>query len=248
LLRRWARATSATTALAFVPECFYQGRVMTPMQAFVRTCLAQPSFTRQRTLLSRIVQSPHVHARWLNTLARLEYVGVRKMLKARPSSTLDLDGLRHVLEEAAHATRLKKAALAVAPERSSVQTFSDEHTLCGDAAERYFQNLDREATRLLETERTVGAREEACYVMTSAAIELRAKSFYPTYQAVLDETGSSVSVASIIGDEEAHLEHMAAALPSLVPTWECVLEGVMRREESEFNAYLDQVEAALDKF
>lgn len=241
-----ARGVVATTALAFAPQYLYQAKVMTPMQAFVRTCLAQPSFTRQRTLLSRIVQVPRVHARWLNTLARLEYVGVRKMLKTRPSTTLDLDGLRHVLEEAAHATRLKKAALAVAPEPSAVRTFSDEHTLCGDAAERYFQNLDREAARLLEAARTVGAREEACYLMTSTAIELRAKSFYPTYQAVLEDAGSAVSVASIIGDEEAHLEHMAAALPTLLPTWERVLEEVMRREESEFNVYLDQVEATLN--
>lgn len=217
------------------------------MQAFVEECLAQPSFARQRLLLSRIVRSARLHALWLNTLARLEYIGVRKMLKARQSETLDLDGLRHILEEAAHATRLKKAALATALDTSWVQTFSDAHTLCGDAAEGYFQALDGEAHRLVESA-GVTSSDEACYLLTSTAIELRARSFYPTYQAVLEEAKSAVSVSSIIGDEEAHLEHMAAALPRELPNWREVLEAVMRVEETSFQAYLDQVETVLDQW
>jgi hypothetical protein len=216
------------------------------MQAFVATCLGQPSFSRQRLVLTRIVRAPRVHARWLNTLARLEYVGVRKMLKSRRSETLDLDGLRHILEEAAHATRLKKAAVSLATDPAWVETFSDEHTLCGDAAERYFQSIDREAERLVEAE-DCAPREEACYLLTSAAIELRARSFYPTYQAVLAEVNSPVSVASIIGDEEAHLEHMAAALPERLTNWQYVLSAVMSVEETEFQKYLDEVEAVLNR-
>lgn len=221
---------------------------MEPIQAFVQGCLAQPSFARQRALLARIVRVPRAHARWLNTLARLEYVGVRKMLKTRRSETLDLDGLRHILEEAAHATRLKKAALAVAADPSWVDTFSDEHTLCGDDAERYFQHLDREALRVLEGEGGSAARDEACYLLTSAAIELRARSFYPTYQSVLQEVNSPISVASIIGDEEAHLDQMAAALPLRISNWQSVLRQVMLLEEAAFQRYLDAVEVVLDRF
>jgi hypothetical protein len=187
-----------------------------------------------------------MHARWLNTLARLEYVGVRKMLKTRRSETLDLDGLRHILEEAAHATRLKKAAVTLAADPTWVETFSDEHTLCGDAAERYFQNIDRESLRLVEAQ-GCASLEEACYILTSAAIELRARSFYPTYQAVLEEVGSAVSVASIIGDEEAHLEHMAATLPSHLVNWQQLLQVVMQVEEAAFQSYLDAVEAVLEQ-
>lgn len=217
------------------------------MQQFVRTCLEQPSYSRQREVLSRIVGQPHWHARWLNTLARLEYVGVRKMLKARRSETLDLDGLRHILEEAAHATRLKKAALGVATDPAWVETFSEEHTLCGGAAEHYFQAIDREAARRLADNHGVGSSVEACYLVTSAAIELRARSFYPTYQAVLEAAGSAVSVASIIGDEQTHLEQMALELPRAVPTWEAVLRDVMVTEERCFQAYLDDVEALLER-
>lgn len=217
------------------------------MQQFVRTCLEQPSYSRQREVLSRIVGQPHWHARWLNTLARLEYVGVRKMLKARRSETLDIDGLRHILEEAAHATRLKKAALGVATDPAWVETFAEEHTLCGGAAEHYFQAIDREAARRLADNHGVGSSVEACYLVTSAAIELRARSFYPTYQAVLEAAGSAVSVASIIGDEQTHLEQMALELPRAVPTWEAVLRDVMVTEERCFQAYLDDVEALLER-
>lgn len=215
------------------------------IQPFVETCLAQPSAARQRAILTRIVERPRWHARWLNTLARLEYVGVRKMLKARRSETLDLDGLRHILEEAAHATRLKKAAVGLAADPAWVQTFADEHTLCGDAAEQYFQAIDREAARLIGEEPLVTAAEELCYLLTSAAIELRARSFYPDYQAVLERAGSAVSVASIIGDEQEHLEHMAAELPRRSSAWQSMLTRLMVVEEASFHAYLDRVEAVL---
>lgn len=215
------------------------------MQHFVRACLSQPSSDRQRALLARIVPQPKLHARWLNTLARLEYVGVRKMLKARRSETLDLEGLRHVVEEAVHATRLKKAAIAVTGDAALVETFAEEYTLCGDAAERYFQAIDHEAARLVRSSGHPNA-EFACYLVTSAAIELRAQSFYPAYQAVLEANQSPISVSSIIGDEQAHLEHMAQQLPECLPHWRDVLSQVMRVEEQHFMGYLDLVEALLD--
>ena len=46
----------------------------------------------------------------MNTLARMEYVGVRPILKSRRAEHLELDGLQHILDEAVHALRLKKTA------------------------------------------------------------------------------------------------------------------------------------------
>jgi hypothetical protein len=99
-------------------------------------------------LLDRIIAQPREHARMLNTLSRLEYVGVRKMLKTRRAERLNLDGLQHVLDETVHALRLKKAALALAgacETVESVATFSDADTLAGDAAENYLQGVDHAA-------------------------------------------------------------------------------------------------------
>lgn len=215
------------------------------MQQLLEACLGAPGCQRQRQVLQRIVADPEAHPRLLNTLSRLEYVGVRKMLKARRAEDLDLDGLQHLLEEAVHAVRLKRFASNLAPDREQVRTFDDAHTLAGDAAERYFQAVDQAAVQALGGATPGGAAPDACYLMTSAAIEIRAECFYPAYQAVLVEQGHAVSVASIINDERDHLEEMFARLPTLVADWETRLASVMQAEERAFCLWLDAVEAAL---
>ncbi len=209
------------------------------MQAFLDSCRAAASFPRMRQALRVIVGSQRLHGRFINTLARLEYVGVRKMLKARRSEQLDLEGLQHVLEEAVHAVRLKKLALALDP---AVRTFRAADTLAGDAAERYFQAVDAAAEAALGA--PARGRQEAAYRLTSAAIEIRARCLYSEYQAALDEAGVRASVASILGDEEQHLEQMARALPVWLPDWQRALGQVMQREEERFLELLGTLLAA----
>jgi hypothetical protein len=210
------------------------------MLAFVQACQESPLQPRLRSVLQRIVHSPAQHARFLNSLARLEYVGVRKMLKARRSQDLDLDGLQHLLEEAVHATRLKKFARSVAPEGVCVDTFRAEHTLAGDEAEGYFQAVDRASASALGRD-----DGEASYALTSAAIEIRARAFYPAYQQVLEDAGSRVSVTSILNDEEAHLDEMQQRLQAGHPGWQAELEQVMAVEQRAFAELLDAFERAL---
>ena len=59
--------------------------------------------------LERIVAQPAIHARFINTLSRLEYVGARKLMKSQDSSGLDRETLQHLVEETRHAWMLKKA-------------------------------------------------------------------------------------------------------------------------------------------
>jgi hypothetical protein len=210
------------------------------MLAFVQACQDSPLQSQLHGLLQLIVQDPALHARFLNSLARLEYVGVRKMLKARRAQDLDLDGLQHLLEEAVHATRLKKFARSVAPEGVCVDTFRIEHTLSGDEAEGYFQAVDRAGAAALGQE-----DGEASYALTSAAIEIRARAFYPAYQAVLEATGSRVSVQSILNDEVEHLNEMQQRLQAGQPQWRAQLEQVMRVEERAFADLLAAFESAV---
>jgi hypothetical protein len=210
------------------------------MQAFLDACHGGRAQARLGRTLAAIVGSPALHARFLNSLSRLEYIGVRKMLKARQSQDLDARGLQHILEEAVHATRLKKFACAIAPAGVSVDTFVAEHTLSGDEAEVYFQAVDRAGEEVLGT-----PDSEASYALTSAAIEIRARAFYPAYQEVLQASGSRVSVASILTDEEAHLREMQERLESDLPDWRSRLERVMSVEERAFEALLDALDAAV---
>lgn len=201
---------------------------------------------RLAELLRRAVAGPG-HARLLNTLARLEYVGVRKMLKSRRAEGLDLDDLQHVVDEAAHALRLKRAAVAAAEAQGTpagVRTFADQDTLAGAEAEAYFQAVDRAAEEAV-ADLPEAARGQANYLLTSAAIEVRALAFYPAYGAALREAGARASVESIVRDEQRHLDEMAASLERLVPGWRARLEPVLAREQDLFGRFLDALERAV---
>jgi hypothetical protein len=216
------------------------------MRDYVKACAAHDNAARTRRLLDRIVVDRAAHARFVNTLARLEYVGVRKILKSRRSEQIAIDGLQHILDEAVHALRLKKAAVALAGGAgvSSVSTFADDATLAGDAGEGYLQALDRRAEEAL-LDLPPPARAEANYHLTSAAIEVRAQVFYPTYDQCLQANGVGFSVAAISKDEDRHLEEMAVGLERTLPEWRRRLEAVLAAEEALFTRFLAAVEAAL---
>jgi len=213
------------------------------MQRYVATLREGEDARRMASLLARIVAHPALHARMLNTLARLEYVGVRKMLKSRRAERLDLEGLQHILEEAVHAIRLKRAAVAAGQGAAAVRTFADGDTLAGDAGETYFQAVDRVAEGAL-ADLPDADRDEANYLLTSAAIEVRAEVFYRAYEGALQAAGAEVSVASILRDEEKHLAEMAAALERVLPDWRRRLEEVLGRERALYGVFVAALERA----
>jgi hypothetical protein len=213
-----------------------------------------PDAQRQRTLLDRIIAVPGVHARLLNTFSRMEYVGVRKLLKSRRSEALDLDGLQHMLDETIHAMRLKKAALALASADVAglrggppidVATYAPAHTLGGDAGEDYLQGVDAAAEAALD-DLSEESRIEVNYLLTSAAIEVRAQAFYPLYETRLRAAGISVSVAAIMKDEDRHLGEMAQGLAALLPDWRGRLERVLQAEAVLFARFVDAIAAAAE--
>jgi hypothetical protein len=220
---------------------------------------------RLETLLDRIIPRPDLHARFVNTLARLEYVGVRKMLKSRRAERLDIDGLQHLLDEAVHALRLKKAASALAGAGGvAVTTFADADTLAGEAGEAYFQSLDRRAELALSgaelalsgaelalsgAESALSGAEsdgEANYLLTSAAIEVRAQAFYPVYEQRLRAHGAPFSVSAITKDEDRHLQEMSERLQALLGPAPRGLDGVLAEEELLYGRFLAALEAAID--
>jgi hypothetical protein len=215
------------------------------MRDYVTACASHDNAARTRRLLDRIVVDAPLHARFVNTLSRLEYVGVRKILKSRRSERIGLDGLQHILDEAVHALRLKKAAVALAGGGGAgVVTFADDATLAGDAGEGYLQALDRRAEEAL-LDLDPAERAEANYRLTSAAIEVRAQVFYPIYDRCLQDNSVGFSVAAIAKDEDRHLDEMAAGLEETLPDWRRRLEGVLAAEEALYARFLAAVEDVL---
>lgn len=182
------------------------------MQPLAPHAVDGPEMVRIRAWLGRVVANPALHARFVNSLARMEYVGVRKMVKARRSEALDLDGLQHLIEEAGHALRLKRAAVTLnGNAQEGIATFAEADTLAGGAAEEYLQEVDRACETLLahlaEPERT-----ESNYLLSSYAIEVRAQAFYPLYEDALRAADAPFSVRAIQRDEDRHLAEMSERL------------------------------------
>jgi len=216
------------------------------MQRYVQASARHENAVRARRLLERVVPDAILHARFVNTLARLEYIGVRKILKSRRSERLDIDGLQHILDEAVHALRLKKAAAALGgASGTDVRTFAAGATLAGDAAENYLQALDHRAEEAL-TDLPEGDRAEANYLLTSAAVEVRAQVFYPMYDQTLRAHGAGFSVAAITKDEDRHLEEMTAGLGKALGDWRPRLEPVLAAEEALFSRFLGALETAAE--
>jgi hypothetical protein len=219
------------------------------MKEYVEACARHVNSALLGPLLDRIIPDEVVHTRFVNMLARMEYVGVRKILKSRRSERLDLEGLQHILDEAVHALRLKKAAAALATvSGADVLTFSDDAVLAGAAGESYLQALDRRAEEALGefSELSTEERAEANYLLTSAAIEVRAQVFYPIYEQRLRAHGASFSVTAISKDEDRHLAEMAAGLAQALPDWRRLLEPVLAAEEALFGRLLAAVDASLE--
>ncbi len=203
---------------------------------------------RLRPLLDRIVADPGLHARLLNTLSRMEYVGARKIYKSRRAEYLDAEGLQRALDETTHAMRLKRAAVKLAESAFGsaevVATYADEHTLAGKAGEGYLQGVDDAVDRAL-TDLPDPLRTEINYLMSSIAIEVRADSFYPVYDRVLEVAGSSFRVTSIFKDELRHLADMQRLLDEKMPGWRDRMDLILAQEELLFERWLDAVEAAI---
>lgn len=228
------------------------------MQRYIESCSEGAGAERLVGLLEDVIAEPGLHARFVNTLARLEYVGVRKMLKSRRAELLTLEGLQHVLDETVHALRLKKAATALAAGAGvPVTTFAGDDTLAGDAGEDYLQAIDVAAESAVAQAAAVRAnrlddgghprRAEANYLLTSAAIEVRAQVFYPIYDRLLTERRVGFSVAAIAKDEDRHLAEMAEGLARIFPDWRAIFEPLLLVEERLFCGFMDAVRGAMER-
>ena len=214
------------------------------MERYAELVRNQPCMERLAAALPGIVAEPFLHARMVNTLSRMEYVGVRKMLKARHVDQLDLDGVQHIVEEATHALRLKKAAIKLlGGVEDGVRTYSEADTLAGDGAEAYLQGVDRGCEELLASfNLEEPARSEANYLLSSFVIEIRAQAFYPMYEQTLQDAGAPFSVRSILNDELRHLAEMAERTKELFGEgWAALMDNAVAEESACFEGWVDVI-------
>lgn len=158
-----------------------------------------------RALLERIVADAGLHARLLNTLSMLEHLGSHKIMATQHSPAIDQPTLRHVAEEAHHAYFMKRQAEKAA---GRPLEYVDSDLLAPAAARMYFQRLEAEMKRTLESQKSL----RAAYLYMSMIVEFRALWFYGLYQHVLKRVGYGLSLKRIVGEEENHLLDVANRL------------------------------------
>jgi rubrerythrin len=156
-------------------------------------------------ILVNLVGQREIHARFVNTLSLLEYIGARKILKSQEAQSLSMQILAHATEELRHAQILKGLALQLS--EGVLDNYTDEQLLCSREARAYLHAVDGACAESL------GERDSRKnYTMTTLLVEERAMKIYPEYERILKVHHINNAVRSIIKDEDKHLSEMQEEL------------------------------------
>ena len=195
--------------------------------------------TEFKQLLTTIVDSDELHAKWLNTLSFLENCGARKIAACEHPTLVKEEMLKHASEEFRHAHHLKRQIGKVCA--TSMSTYSLSLMLGGVSTLHYLKALDIKASRYLKK---VGlpkdSIKEIAYLLVTYAIELRAEELYPIYDTALRCACSPVAVKSILLEEKEHLNEMKEGLKQ-IPSGFTYAQDICAIESSLCKAWLNSV-------
>lgn len=163
-------------------------------------------------ILTKIIHSSDLHAKWLNTLSYLENCGARKIAACENPTHVKEEMLKHAAEEFRHAHYLKRQIKRVS--NAALTNYSLKNILGGTASLHYLNALDLQTSRYLSLY-LPSKMKGASYLLVTYAIELRAGQLYPLYDQLLRGNQSKVTVKSIILEEEEHLKEMEEGLNQL---------------------------------
>jgi hypothetical protein len=183
--------------------------------------------------LVKVAGSKELHARFVNTLSLLEYIGARKILKSQNENRVSAELLAHVAEEIRHAQALKRVALKMS--EGQLEGYSERELVAGAEARAYIQAVDH--TPLLAGE--VSRDAWTAYLYTTLLIEERANRIYPLYEAILGQAGFPGVLRGILAEEEAHLSDIRRSIEA---TGNPELAPLREREEAAFQAWWNAVE------
>lgn len=185
----------------------------------------------------QIVASPHLHAKWLNTLSFLENCGARKIAACEHPTLVKEEMLKHAAEEFRHAHHLKRQISRIWQE--PITTYSRTSLLGSFSTLHYLSALDLKTCRYLK-KLNLSRLKEASYLLVTYAIECRAEALYPIYDDILRHTHSRVAIKSILLEEKEHLEEMRAGI-SLLPSGPTHAAHICALETSLYTSWLTSI-------
>lgn len=189
-------------------------------------------------VLSELVQRPLLHAKFLNTISLMEYMGARKIVKSQLEHNVDSEVLSHMTEEIRHAQIFKKMALKLS--EGKLKTYADEYLLAGAEGRAYIQSVDQSIAAALN-----GQNAKLNYMLSTLLIEERANEVYPFYAELLQPSGFAGHLRGILREEEHHLEQIKQGLENSQKISSQSLEALRMIEEQAFNGLIDAVERSL---
>ncbi len=184
---------------------------------------------RLARILEQVTSDKGLHARWLNTLSYLEYVGARKIIKAIPSGRINRAFLEHISEEARHSLFFKRLSQKISGKDLGFHPFE---ILASAAVRGYFQKIDRKAEEFSRSAPHLN------YLYTTIAVEKRALSVYSFYNKILSQKNIPFSLKGILNEEERHLSFVQEAIKKEDPLWESHLEDLMDFEHQQYFSLL----------
>jgi hypothetical protein len=192
-----------------------------------------------RRRLAWWVDRPAEHARFLNTLALMEHIGSRKIMVSQTKGALGQEILKHLAEETRHSYFFKRAAETLA--RRPLE-FDDADTIRPTSAKMYFGRLDASIDDALGAD----VHHEVPYLYVSLTIELRAIWTYRLYHQALTESGNTLSLKSVLAEEEMHLTQMLDRLRALNAAPEARVPAFARLEDRLFRNFWAALDGACE--
>lgn len=190
--------------------------------------------------IKRLIRSQLDHAKFLNTLSLLEYIGARKIIKSQAEVAVSFEVLSHASEEIRHAMALKKVALRLSDH--SLDSYAPEHLLCPEAAHSYIQGIDQGvAKKGIQVPQKDPI--EVNYLLTTLLLEERAGVLYPLYDSYLAQVGFPGVLKAICREEDSHLKAVTSSLGACAT--DLPLSELRKMEEVEFARFFGALEQSL---
>lgn len=205
----------------------------------------QSDSSQVKLFLVRIIETPSIHALFLNTISLMEHIGSRKILLTQSNEHTTEFILRHASEEARHALFFKKKIEYILPNLNL--GYSNHELLAGLSAKIYFQKLDatvRKSIRQMNLSHS--NRTYLNYLYTTTVIEIRATNLYKIYNEVLIQRNFGFHLNGLLAEEEGHLAEMESEIQRLDSESKVRLDQLLQQEEKLFRKLWQKWKDACD--
>ena len=193
-----------------------------------------------KDILTRLIDFSYLHARFLNTISLMEYMGARKIIKSQLERDIDSQVLAHITEEIRHAQIFKKMALKLSG--GKLATYEDCHLLAGEQGRSYIQSVDRSVATALNHENSRGN-----YLLSTLIIEERANQIYPFYAQLMKPLGFGPQISNIFQEEKHHLEQIRGQIMQSGQLDSSQMEVLRIMEKEAFGAFMEAVVFQIDR-